>query len=123
MAAAPAPTPALPAPIDALPRTPATALKTLGWRGVMQSVSKQGSVLVTNHDRPEAVILSVETYEALLGAAEQARRQDTALLETLRARFDERLAALREDDAADRLRAVMDTPARLRGKVRAGATH
>ena len=123
MAAARAPRPQAPGPIDALPRTPASAVKTLGWRGVMQAVAARGSVLVTNHDRPEAVILSVEAYEALLRAAEQAGRQDAAVLETLRARFDERLATLRDDDAADRLRAAMDAPAKLRGKVRAGATH
>lgn len=123
MAAARAPRIPSPETLDALPRTPASAVKALGWRGVMQSVATHGSVLVTNHERPEAVILSIEAYEALLQAAEQGRRQDSAVLDTLRARFDDRLAALRDDDAADRLRAVMDTPAKLRGKVRAGATH
>lgn len=123
MAAARAPKPKALDPLGALPRTPASSLKTLGWRGVMQSVAAQGSVLVTNHDRPEAVILSIDAYEALLQAVEQARLQDADVLDTLRARFDERLAALRGDDAGDRLRAVMDAPAKLRGKVRAGATH
>lgn len=123
MAAATAPKQNPPPPIDALPRTSASSVKTLGWRGVMQTVAAEGGVLVTNHDRPEAVILSIDTYEALLQAVEQARRQDAAALDTLRARFDERLAALRGDDAGDRLRAVMDAPAKLRGKVRAGATH
>ena len=119
--------PALPTePLDALEdltRTPASSLKTLGWRGVMQAVRRTGSVLVTNHDRPEAVILSTETYTALVRAVQEARRKDEAALDILRARFDERLAALQADDAGDRLRAVMDAPAKLRGKVRAGATH
>ena len=109
--------------LEDLPRTPASSLKTLGWRGVMQAVRRTGSVLVTNHDKPEAVILSTEAYAALVSAVQAARRKDETALEALRARFDERLAALQADDAGDRLRAVMDTPAKLRGKVRAGATH
>ena len=109
--------------LEDLPRTPASSLKTLGWRGVMQAVRRTGSVLVTNHDKPEAVILSTEAYAALVSAVQEARRKDETALEALRARFDERLAALQADDAGDRLRAVMDAPAKLRGKVRAGATH
>lgn len=109
--------------LEDLPRTPASSLKTLGWRGVMQAVRRTGSVLVTNHDKPEAVILSTEAYAALVSAVQEARRKDEIALEALRARFDERLAALQADDAGDRLRAVMDAPAKLRGKVRAGATH
>ena len=123
MAAAPAPERDMPADFDALPRTPATSVKTLGWRGVMQAVQRDGAVLVTNHDRPEAVILSTEAYLALARAAETGRRRDTDVLETLRARFDARLATLQDDDAGDRLRTVMDGPAKLRGKVKAGAIH
>ena len=122
MAAPALPTESLDA-LEDLTRTPASSLKTLGWRGVMQAVRRTGSVLVTNHDRPEAVILSTEAYTALVSALRDARRKDEAALEALRMRFDERLAALQADDAGDRLRAVMDAPAKLRGKVRAGATH
>ena len=124
MAAATAPRPArshVPDDLDALPRTPASSIKTLGWRGVMQGVRQNGRMLVTNHDRPEAVILPVEAYAALVRAANAGQRRDTDILETLRARFDERLAALRADDAGDRLRDVMEAPAELRGKARAGA--
>ena len=123
MASVPAPQFDVAEDLDTLPRTPATSVKTLGWRGVMQAVHRDGAVLVTNHDRPEAVILSTEAYLALARAAKTGKRKDIDVLETLRARFDERLAALQADDAGDRLRGVMDTPAKLRGKVRAGATH
>jgi hypothetical protein len=41
-------------------------------------------------------------------------------LDTLRKRFDERLASLNDDDAGDRLRALISQPARLDGKVKAG---
>ena len=91
--------------------------------GVMKSLGSIGKVVVTNHNQPEAVILSTEAYAALVSAVQEARRKDETALEALRARFDERLAALQADDAGDRLRAVMDAPAKLRGKVRAGATH
>src|SRR5688500_13808206 len=100
MAAATAPRPDrshVPDDLDALPRTPASSIKTLGWRGVMQGVRQNGRMLVTNHDRPEAVILPVEAYAALVRAANAGQRRDTDILETLRARFDERLAALRAD--------------------------
>lgn len=39
-------------------------------------------------------------------------------LDSLRRRFDERLAVLKTDDAGDRLRAVIRKPAKLGGKVR-----
>lgn len=123
MAAATAPKSIACDDLDALPRTPATSIKTLGWRGVMQAVHRDGAVLVTNHDRPEAVILSTEAYLALARAAKTGARKDADVLETLRARFDARLAALQDDDAGDRLRAVMDAPAKLHGKARAGAGH
>ncbi|HET8818319.1 MAG TPA: prevent-host-death protein [Xanthomonadaceae bacterium] len=123
MAAAPTPKSTASDDLDALPRTPATSVKTLGWRGVMQGVHRDGAVLVTNHDRPEAVILSTQAYLALARAAKTGARKDADVLETLRARFDERLAALQSDDAGDRLRAVMDAPAELHGEVRAGASH
>ena len=113
----------IPEALEDLPRTPASSVKTLGWRGVMAAVRRTGGVLVTNHDKPEAVILSTEAYATLLDTVRDARRRDEAALEALRHRFDERLAALQADDAGDRLRAVMDAPAKLRGKVRAGATH
>jgi hypothetical protein len=43
-----------------------------------------------------------------------------AELDLLRKRFDERLASLKDDDAADRLRSVMDRPVILEGHVIAG---
>ena len=109
--------------IDDLPRTPASDVKKLGWRGVMKAVGRTGRVVVTNHNAPEAVILSAGDYEALMRALHEAGARDDEDLETLRHRFDERLAALQAADAADRLRSVMHGPARLGGKVKAGANH
>lgn len=109
--------------VDELPRTPASDVKRLGWRGVMREVGRTGSVVVTNHDRPEAVILSLDEYRALVLAAEAALRSSRSALDTLRNDFDQRLASLTEPDAGDCLRAVLAQPAALAGQVRAGQGH
>lgn len=109
--------------IEDLPRTPASDLKKLGWRGVMKTVGRKGKVVVTNHDEPEAVILSVEDYGAIVRALHEAGSRSDEALDALRDRFDERLASLQAADAAKRLRGVMRGPARLGGKVKAGSGH
>ena len=109
--------------IDDLPRTPASDVKRLGWRALMDAIAKSGQVVVTNHDKPQAVILSMETYDAILEALRQASASDDAALDALRRRFDARLAALSAPDAGTALRATMRKGAKLRGKVKAGAGH
>ncbi len=111
------------APFDQLPRTPASDVKKLGWRGVMRTVGREGKVLVTNHDQPEAVILSTDEYQRLMQAARGAQAQQDAALDALRRRFDERLASVAQDDAADRLRGALGAPVALGGAVKAGASH
>lgn len=106
--------------MEELPRLPASDVKKRGWRGVVRTLREQGAVLVTNHDEPEAVILPVDEYAGLAEVVQQAESRMASELETLRRRFDERLAALRAPDAGARLRSVMRGPARLRGKVRVG---
>ena len=106
--------------LDDLPRAPASDVKKLGWRGVMRTVAREGRLAVTNHNTPEAVILSAQEYDAMLRALAAAGAPQRGALKELRARFDERLAALQADDAGARLRAVMDAPATLGGRVRAG---
>lgn len=111
------------ASFDQLPRTPASDVKKLGWRGVMRTVGREGKVLVTNHDQPEAVILSTDEYQRLMQAAQGAQLQQDSALDTLRRRFDERLRTLAQDDAAERLRAVLGAPVALGGQVKAGQSH
>jgi len=110
-------------PIEDLPHTPASDVKKLGWRGVMKTIGRKGKVVVTNHNEPEAVILSTEEYDAILLALRQAASNDESTLDVLRHRFDERLASLQAADAGDRLRSLMRGPAKLGGKVKAGASH
>jgi prevent-host-death family protein len=106
--------------LDELPRTPASALKKLGWRGMMNALRSKGTLLVTNHNEPEAVIISVEEYDALMRiVAQSAARTESALAE-LRRSFDERLSVLQDQSAAARLRSGIRGAARLRGKVKAG---
>jgi prevent-host-death family protein len=106
-----------------LPRIPASDVKTRGWRGVMRAITATGPVVVTNHSEPEAVILSAEDYETLITLVKASESRTEAGLDTLRQRFDERLAVLRQDSAGDRLRAITRRPAKLLGKVKAGASY
>jgi prevent-host-death family protein len=104
---------------EPIERVPASEVKQRGWRGLMRTVQSQGTVIVTNHDRPEAVILGVEQYEALRRAASVGEQRVEAAVEDLARDFDKRLAALEQKDAGERLRAAMRKPAMLHGKVRA----
>jgi PHD/YefM family antitoxin component YafN of YafNO toxin-antitoxin module len=110
-------------PIAALARIPASDLKRRGWRGVIETLGSERALLVTNHERPEAVIVSTEEYARLTAHAAVARARTEAELERLRQRFDDRLAVLRAPKAGARLRAAMRGPARLRGKVKAGTSY
>ena len=112
-----------PAPLDQLPITTASSVKTAGWRGTMRALSAQGKLLVTNHNQPEAVILSTAEYMRLIAAATAAEQGVADPLWELRRRFDERLAVLNENDAGDRLRAIMNQPRELNGTVKAGSTY
>ena len=109
-------------PLDALPQTPASDVKKLGWRGVMRVVARDGKVVVTNHNQPEAVILPVEEYTRLLDLLREAADRDEAALDALRRRFDERLASLQAPDAGEKLDAIFDRPLDLGGRVIAGQT-
>jgi prevent-host-death family protein len=110
-------------PLDASPLTPASDVKKLGWRGVMQVVARNGKVVVTNHNKPEAVILPVEEYTRLLNLLRDAAARDEAALDVLRRKFDERLACLNELGASDKLMALFDKPLELGGHVIAGETY
>ena len=109
--------------IGSLPKTPASDVKKLGWRGVMRDVQKSGRVVVTNDDAPEAVILSASEYEAIVQALKEAEGRDQMTLDALRKRFDERLEALKAPGAAARLLAAAKAPVKLRGKVKAGDSY
>lgn len=109
--------------IGSLPKTPASNVKKLGWRGVMRDVQKSGRVVVTNHDAPEAVILSASEYEVIVQALEKIKGRDQLTLDALRKRFDARLEALKEPGAGTKLLAAARTPVKLHGKVKVGQSY
>ena len=59
-------------PLAKLPRIPASDLKKLGWRGMMNAVRSKGRFLVTNHGEAEAVIQSTICGGAKLGGKVKA---------------------------------------------------
>jgi prevent-host-death family protein len=93
----------------AQPRTrPASDVKA-HWRDIVEEANAYGEVRITNYNRPEAMILSVDRYSKL---TKDAAAHDP--LATLRAEFDRELAALRAPGARSKLRKVFaSTPAQL----------
>ena len=108
-------------PLAKLPRTRASDLKRLGWRGMMNALRSKGKLLVTNHDVPEAVIIPVAEYDDLMRLAEQSEAQTESALANLRRSFDERLSVLQHQSAATRLQSTIRGRAKLGGKVKAGS--
>ncbi|MGS1005733.1 hypothetical protein [Achromobacter anxifer] len=110
-------------PLTSLPVATASSVKKDGWRGMMRALAAEGKLLVTNHNEPEAVILSTTEYTRLVEAVQAARNASPDPLVELRRRFDQRLAALAEDTAGDKLRSALRAPAPLGGRVKAGSTY
>jgi prevent-host-death family protein len=108
-------------PLAKLPRTAASDLKKLGWRGMMNALRSKGKLVVTNHDEPEAVIIPVAEYDAIMQIVEQSEAQTESALANLRRTFDERLSMLQGRSAATRLQSTMRGRAKLGGKVKAGS--
>ena len=106
--------------LDSLPRTPASDVKKLGWRGVMKTIARNGKVLVTNHDAPEAVIIPAAEYSAMLALLREAASRDQDALDALRRKFDERLASLKAPGAGEKLNSIFDKPLELGGRVIVG---
>ena len=104
-----------------LQRKPVSDVKREGWRGIMRSVDAAGQLLMTNHEQPEAVILSMQEYRLLTDLARSAQRDNELKLESLSRAFDAELAALQQPDAADRLRGAFDAPLVLHGKAKAAS--
>lgn len=108
--------------IEELKTTRTTDLKTKGWRKVHQLLENDpnGALAITNHQRFEAVLLTVEEYERLQRVANERDRELENLMDTLRTDFDRRLEALNAGDLGQRLRKASKTPIKLGGKVRVG---
>jgi len=111
------------APLAAtLPSKTATTLKRQGWPGIMADVRREGHLLITNHNLPEAVILPPEEYDRLVVAAKNAALAPAPKIEALKMKFRERMKALQSEDAEHKLSTLMSQPLRLNGSVIAGET-
>jgi PHD/YefM family antitoxin component YafN of YafNO toxin-antitoxin module len=108
-------------PLAKLPRAPASDVKKLGWRGMMNALRSNGTLVVTNHDEPEAVIVPVAEYDAVMQLVARSEIQTEAVLADLRRTFDDRLSVLQSQSAATRLQSTMRGHAKLGGKVKAGS--
>jgi PHD/YefM family antitoxin component YafN of YafNO toxin-antitoxin module len=106
-----------------LPRTRASDVKKLGWRGLMTTLRSKGTLVVTNHDRPEAVIVPVAEYDALMRLVQQSEARTESALAPLRQDFDKCLSVLQEISAATRLRSTIRGRAKLGGKVKVGTSY
>lgn len=111
----------IPESLMGMPVSTASTVKTAGWRGITKALGAEGKLLITNHNEPQAVILTTAEYLRLLEASNASRIADP--VEELRRRFDARLSVLKTEDAGDRLRAIMRSPGKLDGKVKAGSTY
>ncbi len=79
----------------------------------MNALRSKGRIVVTNHGEPEAVIVPVAEYEAIMQFVEQAEAQIELTIANLRRTFDERLSVLQDRSAATRLQATMSGCAKL----------
>ncbi len=87
------------------------------WRSIVDQANDVGEVIVTNYNRPEAVVVSVDQYAKLKG---QAAANDP--LARIRAELDKRLAWLSEPDAPAKLKAIFDsTPEEIAQAANAAA--
>lgn len=93
-----------------LEKTPASDIKAKGWPELMRKVLRSGAVVVTNHNHPQAVVVSAEEYQRLVDQASghSAAAQRAQSLQALQAEFDAHLSALQDG----RLAKAMARPAR-----------
>jgi len=85
-----------------------SSLKTEGWSGFMRTVRDRGALVVTHHNEPQAVILSVERYQEMERLSRRVREREVRELSELRTRFDERLAILNALGAHQALNDFLD---------------
>ncbi len=86
------------------PVRPASAVKS-GWSGIVRDAVRFGEVIVTNHNRPEVVVVDIAAYADLVRRARSNERSDEPL-RVLQADFDRRLAMFGSAEGGARLRAV-----------------
>lgn len=84
-------------------RRPASDVKSQ-WRSIVDQANDIGEVIVTNYNRPEVVVVSVDHYAKL---KEQAAANDP--LARIHADLDRKLAWLNKPDAGAKLDAIFNS--------------
>jgi antitoxin Phd len=77
---------------------------------VLEMAIQGDAVVITKHDSPKAVLISVENFNALAGAAETK-------LDTLSQEFDALLARMQTSKARRGMKAAFDASGRRLGKA------
>ncbi|PIQ36268.1 MAG: hypothetical protein COW59_13425 [Lysobacterales bacterium CG17_big_fil_post_rev_8_21_14_2_50_64_11] len=109
--------------LDAIAKLPHAPVSDVKKIGCMTAVARSGKLVVTHHNAPDAVMLSIADYDTIVQALRDAAMPREAMLDALRQRFDERLAVVQTDDAGGRLRTLLRQPAKLGGEARVAARH
>jgi len=86
-----------------------------GFARVLEIAAEGGAVVVTKHDAPKAVVISVETFNALAAAAETN-------LDTLDREFDALLARMQTPKARRGMKTAFDASGQQLGQAAVAAT-
>jgi hypothetical protein len=108
--------------VTPLPHTPASEVKKPGWRGVMRLVRRNGKMVITNHNEPEAIVLSAKACTGLTQLAQQSATNTESALVSLQQGFDARLATARATDCGPSCAIPSGWKARSRQAQVTGAT-
>ena len=92
---------------------PATEVKN-GFGRVLEKVIRGGRVVVTKHETPKAVLISVEEFHALSNAGR-------AKLDTLSGQFDALLARMHSPAVRAGMKAAFDATPKKMGKAAVAA--
>jgi len=82
---------------------------------VLEMVLRGGAVVITKHDAPKAIVLSMEEFSALTGGS-------TRRLDDLSADFDAMLARMQQPRARAGMKTAFGAPAKELGKAAVAAT-
>lgn len=83
---------------------------------VLGRATRDGRVYITRYDRPAAVLLSIESYEALVGS-------ESPDLEGLSREFDEMLARMQESETAAGVDGLFEDDGIALGEAAVRAAH
>ncbi len=85
-----------------------TEVKT-HWRDIKSDIIKGKPIVILNHKQPEAVILSPEVYQLMIGELELSRKRGSSALKELSRRFDAKLASLNASDYAEKINSLFSS--------------